>query len=151
MQTIESNYTNAQKLGQRCLFHRLESYNIIQQNTLRIKWFDGRQAFVLPATTDSTDILYIFTATTPLPDFIAKKYFKGIEPVYQPLDPRGVPIITVYRISPEQSTKQRNIVPDKPLTGTVGDDIAFIGYDLPETMSQTDVAHPIILEGTKAI
>ncbi|MHB0856673.1 MAG: glycosyltransferase family 39 protein [Anaerolineae bacterium] len=94
-----------------------------------IKWFDGRQAFVLPAAEDR-DVLYVFTASAPLADAVADRYLGNVEPVYQPRDPLGVPVITIYRLSPSLLATLRDISPPNRLAVQVGDDLRLVGYDL---------------------
>lgn len=110
----------------------------------QIKWFDGRQAFVLPATPSGLDVLYVFTASAPLPDFIAKQYFLGLDPIYQPTDPRGVPIITVYRVSLEVAEEQRQIAPSEPLNAQLGQVATLMGYDMPDSVRQADAVRAVI-------
>lgn len=116
----------------------LDRYALITQlhKDYHIKWFDGRQAFMLPAPSGDTSVVYIFTASAPLSPQMAERYFAGLLPVYQPLDPQGVPIITVYRLSPQDLAERRSMPPPQPLAACLGGDVDLMGYDLPEGIAQ---------------
>lgn len=110
-----------------------------------IKWFDGRQAFLLPAIPeDGGDVFYVFTASAPLPTQVAERFFADVEPVHQPLDPAGEPAITVYRIGSDTLQRWQSLPPSQPLSVRLGGDIDLVGYELPEEVRQGEAVRAIV-------
>jgi hypothetical protein len=110
----------------------------------QIRWFDGRQAFVLPAAGEDRPVLYIYTASTPIPPLVAERYLAGLAPAYQPLDARGEPIVTVFRLSGEELALRRAMRPTWPLDVGLGQDVRLVGYNLPPQASQGEVIRAVL-------
>lgn len=95
-----------------------------------IRWFDGRQAVVLPSAEPSQDVVYALPATGPLREDLAERFFSDI-PVYESVpDPRGEPSFVAYRLEPDQVSALRSVEPVQLLSTKLENRVELVGYDL---------------------
>ncbi len=95
-----------------------------------IRWFDGRQALVFPATEPSRDTLYIFPATGPLGKDLAGRFFADLDIAETAPDPYGQPAFVAYRLTPEDVERKRAVEPSHPLSVDLEGRMELQGYEL---------------------
>jgi len=95
-----------------------------------IRWFDGRQAFVLPNVHSSQDVVYAIPATGSLREELRAAYLSDL-PVHESvLDPSGEPAFVAYRVNPEELSHLRGMAPSRSLSANLGDRVELLGYEL---------------------
>jgi 4-amino-4-deoxy-L-arabinose transferase-like glycosyltransferase len=99
-----------------------------------IKWFDGQQALVFPEASSSSDVLYIFPATSPLHEGLLARFFVSLPVADSVPDPHGEPAFVAYRLGPEDLRNRRTPQPRYPLSVNLEDRVELIGYELPEAV-----------------
>jgi len=55
-----------------------------------------------------------------------------------------VPIITVYRLSPDDMARCRSIPPPQPLAARLGEDVDLVGYDLSQEITQGEAIRAVV-------
>ncbi len=99
-----------------------------------IKWFNGRSALVFPSEALSSDVTYIFPATSLLDEEMLERFFGHLSPVKEAFDPQGRLTFLVYRLGASEMSALRSIQPQHPLTVNLGDQLELLGYDLPSSV-----------------
>ncbi len=99
-----------------------------------IKWFDGRQALVVPEASYSSEALYVFPATCPLRDELMARFFADIPIAESIPDPYGEPAFVAYHLGPQELEDLRDLQPRYPLSVSLEDHVELIGYELPQSV-----------------
>jgi hypothetical protein len=96
-----------------------------------IRWFDGRQTLVFPSTKSREEVLYVFPATGPLHEELAKRFLSAWSPAYVELDPRGEPAFTAYRVGAQELSNVRSLQASHALSVDLEGRVELLGYDMP--------------------
>jgi 4-amino-4-deoxy-L-arabinose transferase-like glycosyltransferase len=112
-----------------------QTFDYTLRQPRQIKWFDGRQALVLPATPENQPVTYIFPATDPLSPAIEQHLRAAHGRAQEVTDRTGGVALQIYHLDTAQMELARDIEPLHPLGVNLGDEIDLIGYDLPQTVS----------------
>ena len=111
-----------------------QAFDYVLRDKRPIKWFDGRQALVIPALQSRDAVTYIFPATDPATSLTHELLTAtGAEVEYIDYS-TGDPAIAVYHLTVNQVDLLRQELQSRPrrsLNINLGDEIDLIGYDLP--------------------
>jgi len=112
-----------------------QTFDYMLKNKRQIKWFDTRQALAIPTLHEEQPITYIFPATDPITPLNRRLLAATGASVEQISYPAGGGAVHVYRLTPAQANRLRELVLSRPeysLDINLGDEIDLLGYDLPE-------------------
>lgn len=83
-----------------------QSFEMVVRRPHQLKWFDGRNALLVPAAGTGRRVSLVLPASGGLPE-VGERLIGGLTPTHAGLDPRGDVSFIVYRLSSEQLERQR--------------------------------------------